>query len=699
MLLASLLFILNLAQAQDQLGTIVVQDIKEKLIRSGKIKDTIIKTELISSKDIEKKQAKNLTEAIDNEPGVVAQSGCSICGIKRVQINGLKGEYTTVLVDDIPLHSTVSSYYGFDALSTAGVNRIEIARGAGASLIAPEAIGGVINIISKKATENSLFIDGAIGNHDYLPLSVVGTAVSKDGKLRSTISGMSYGQGQFDEDDNGINESPRRKTQTINSRFSYDLTETTNLDFRLNHLSSTTVGGPMKDSMFAPAVSSGNLAFENNNVNGKYKGTHDQITESVNIDRTESILKVTKQLSEKTNLLLSGSFAQQLQDSYYEGNDYAHKDYTYFTDARLNRELNANHMLTIGIDNKNEQMHSHSYKYFNVLGVQKDDFHYNALGGYIQDTWTPNSKTEISLAARMNQINLDYTAQKAKKDEINKFLIAPRMHLKYMHTNELNSRLSYGQGYRAPLTFFESEHGILDNGFDVSVNKLEQSHSGTYSLNYSDNLMNAEISAAWTKLKNMAFIDFTGTRPNLKNYTGTTEVTTYDALIARRFYTNFNLGTSHEHFHYSKAYKGHIPQAAIENRTRILFDYDKDKWEGVATFNYIWARDLAPYNYGKRYEGFNDVNGNNRYDSGTDTIKTNTEKRTKAPSFFTLDLKLSYKINENANVYAGVNNLFNYTQVKKESPLFFDASGNFDVIHIWGPMQGRQLYSGMQVLF
>ena len=98
-----------------------------------------------------------------------------MCGVKRVMLNGLRGEHTTILVDGVPTHSLVSSVYGLDATSAAGVERIEIARGAGASLIAPEAIGGTINLITKQARADELDLDIAGGDNNYRKIAAVGT--------------------------------------------------------------------------------------------------------------------------------------------------------------------------------------------------------------------------------------------------------------------------------------------------------------------------------------------------------------------------------------------------------------------------------------------------------------------------------------------------------------------------------------------
>lgn len=76
------------------------------------------------------------------------------CGAKRISINGLRGDHTSVLIDGIPLYSAVSSIYGFDAIPMQSVEEIEVRRGAGSALLNPEAIGGSINIVTVNPQES-----------------------------------------------------------------------------------------------------------------------------------------------------------------------------------------------------------------------------------------------------------------------------------------------------------------------------------------------------------------------------------------------------------------------------------------------------------------------------------------------------------------------------------------------------------------
>lgn len=164
---------ISYANTAEQVNTTVEMDIIEiKGVRSrlnqiGVLKDSIAKTELIDAQQIKDRQADNLTAAIASTIGIRVSNECSMCGAKRVMINGLKGEHTNVLVDGIPVHTMISGFYGLDAVAMSGIGEIEIARGAGASLTAPEAIGGVINLVSKTPTKDQMELDVSVGESGY----------------------------------------------------------------------------------------------------------------------------------------------------------------------------------------------------------------------------------------------------------------------------------------------------------------------------------------------------------------------------------------------------------------------------------------------------------------------------------------------------------------------------------------------------
>ena len=659
---------------------ISVQDQLKSKMSDQRVKDSIIKTEVVTEESLDKKQAVNLSEAIQNSTGVESREGCSICGMRRVRINGMKGEHTTVLVDGVPLNSTVSSYYGFDALGTNGVERIEISRGGGAALIAPEAIGGVVNIVRKKATNDSSKINIGYGDFGYRLFQGTMTKVSKNKKMGTTFTAQHNEQDQRDFDNNGVNESPRSKSYVIGLKHSIDFNAKNNLTIDLTTMKSSVFGGPIVSSSFKPtSTTAGSVVFDGNDVRNNYTGSIDQITEIVDIQRQELTLQYTYQLSDLSNLNFKQSFAKQIQDSWYEGSDYYHENPTFFSDIQYNSQLNLEHFVTVGLDYKKEDLQSESVVFFDQGGRSKDNYDYESVGLYLRDIWEPNNKVELSTALRVNKITTDWTDKPLEDPEIDETILAPRVHLKWAHHKNWTSRVGAGVGYRSPLTFFESEHGILDDGFDVDISDLERSNSANYSLSYDSDRFLFNISASTTEVDNLAYVDDSPATPVLKNYNKALRVSHYDTTFGYQINTPWSVGLTLESFDYEDEYKQLMVVAAIEERVKLDFEYESDKFLFNTLFVWVGERDLADFGYTNRFNVY----------SGSGSAA----KETKAESFVTIDLKATYTLNNDYKIYSGVRNLTDYTQ--EESPLFFDSHGDFDVTHIYGPLRGRQVYVGV----
>ncbi|MDP3265590.1 MAG: TonB-dependent receptor [Sulfuricurvum sp.] len=677
-----------LASANEiQLDTITVDGSTVPTIQhKGMLKDLVEKTELINKKEIDRTQSSTLSDAIGQEVGINVTTGCSICGLKRVQINGLKGEHTTVLIDGIPFNSTVSSFYGMDAIGTSDIDSIEIARGGGTSLTAPEAIGGTINIIPRKPRKNGVEVDlsmGTLGTKNY---SFLGETVTADKKTGILISASYHNQDQVDNDHNGVSESPSLENQSLSLMLTHEFSPYDSIELKASHFTSNSLGGPMTSEASAIAgytLPSSTPTFSGGNVNNPLTSQAMDVLERINTTRDELYLKQRHTLNNTMNLQTTLAYAEQFQDSLYEGADYLNTDKTYFGDIKIDHALNNNHFLTYGSDAKIEIARSSSVAFFDVAGRDKDDFDYTALGIYGQDAWMIDDKNELTLALRGAKITTDWRAKTAQGNEIDESLLVPRFLWRHNHTNSLTSRLSAGMGYRAPLTFFESEHGLLDSGFDMAITELEKSKGASYALSYDANGLNITASAAYTQVKNLAYINDDSGTPTLQNLSETVSVKNGDIAIGYEVTEGLNLSGAYEMYRYDDAYKSHLTLAAIEQRARFSVDYDINGWELYTEATWIGARDLTPYGYSDR---FND-------------LALISPKSTTAPSYTTVDLKISKELNKNFTVYAGAKNLFDTIQTDTESPLFYDASGGFDSAHIWGPLRGRMVYVGLKATF
>lgn len=686
--IAACAVVCNFVSANDlQLDKITVNETLAPAIQhTGMLKDLVEKTEVIDKKEIERTQSSTFADAIGKETGVSVVTGDSLCGLKRIQVNGLKGEHTTVLVDGMPLNSTVSSFYGMDAIGTSDIESIEIARGSGMSLTAPEAIGGTINIIPRKARKNGVEADLHMGTSGTKSYSILGEAMSADKKTGILVSASYYNQDQEDRDHNGVSESPSLQNQALSMMLTHEFSPHDSIELKATHFSSNAFGGPMvsESSAFANYTPPADTpAFSGNNVNNALTSEPMSVVERANTKRDEIYLKQRHTLNSDMNLQTTLAYAEQLLDGLYEGADYLNSDKTYFGDLKIDHALNSTHFLTYGADAKIETARSESQKFFVTDGRAKDDFDYTALGLYAQDSWIINDKNELTFALRGAKITTNWRDQKEQGNEIDETLLVPRLHWRYNHTKELTSRLSAGMGYRSPLTFFESEHGLLDNGFGIAIKELEQSRGATYALSYDANGLNVTASSAYTKVKNLAYIDDSASTLVLRNSTEDVTVKNADIAIGYNVMEGLNLSGVYEIYRYDDAYKSHLSLAAIEQRARFSVDYETNGWELYTEAVWVGARDLSPYGYSDRYN---------------DLART-SPKNTTSPVFTTVDLKISKKLTKNFSMYAGAKNLFDYVQTDTESPLFYDADGNPDANHIWGPLRGRMTYIGLKATF
>ena len=97
-------------------------------------------------------------ESLQNINGVRPQLNCNVCNTGDIRINGLEGPYTMVLIDGMPIVSGLSTVYGLTGIPQSLIERVEIVKGPASSLYGSEALGGLINIITKKISRAPLFV-------------------------------------------------------------------------------------------------------------------------------------------------------------------------------------------------------------------------------------------------------------------------------------------------------------------------------------------------------------------------------------------------------------------------------------------------------------------------------------------------------------------------------------------------------------
>ena len=172
------------AYADVQMNEVVVTATKTE----RKLQDVTQSVTVIKGDDLEKSGATSVAEAINTTAGALVTDQGSIGSLQAVMLRGAPYAQVLVLLDGKRLNSAAAGGYDLSELPIplAAIDRIEIVRGPASALYGSDAVGGVVNIITKKtaapltsltaiagarSNSDSLFHSGRDGN-TYYTLSV-----------------------------------------------------------------------------------------------------------------------------------------------------------------------------------------------------------------------------------------------------------------------------------------------------------------------------------------------------------------------------------------------------------------------------------------------------------------------------------------------------------------------------------------------
>jgi outer membrane cobalamin receptor len=117
------------------------------------LRDLTTNLTIITEEDIKEKNAKNLGEVVDGEAGVSYKSYGPVGQSQSIYMRGCTAGQVLVLIDGRPVNDIgTGGGADFTAIPASMIERVEIIRGSGAALYGTGAFGGVINVITKKAT-------------------------------------------------------------------------------------------------------------------------------------------------------------------------------------------------------------------------------------------------------------------------------------------------------------------------------------------------------------------------------------------------------------------------------------------------------------------------------------------------------------------------------------------------------------------
>jgi outer membrane receptor for ferrienterochelin and colicins len=129
------------------------------MVEMGKL-ESPIPVEVYSRAFLTRNPTPSLFESMGMITGVIPQINCNVCNTGDIHINGLEGPYTMILIDGMPIVSSLSTVYGLHGIPTSLIKRIEVVKGPASTLYGSEAVAGVINVITQDPyTTDRLHVD------------------------------------------------------------------------------------------------------------------------------------------------------------------------------------------------------------------------------------------------------------------------------------------------------------------------------------------------------------------------------------------------------------------------------------------------------------------------------------------------------------------------------------------------------------
>ncbi|WP_066223216.1 TonB-dependent receptor [Formosa haliotis] len=656
----SVLFDLNENESLDE---IVVSGTLKPVSR----KDSPVPVEVYSPAFLKKNPTPNIFDALQNVNGVRPQLNCNVCNTGDIHINGLEGPYTLVLIDGMPIVSGLSTVYGLSGIPNALIEQIEIIKGPASSLYGSEAVGGLINVITKSAENTSKFSADAFLT-SWGELNVDLGYKANIGEKTAMLLGVNYYNYNNPIDNNNDNFTDVTLQNRVSLFQKWNFKRSSNKAFSL-------AGRAFYEDRWG-----GEMQW-----NPSYRGGNEVYGESIYTKRFELLGNYELPVSE--NIVLQFSYTNHDQNSVYGDVPYLAQQRIGFSQLTWYKTLNT-HDLLFGAATK--------YTYYDdntPATRQADEVVIPSL--FIQDNITINNNNTLLLGSR-----LDY-------DSRHGIIFTPRVAYRFKSDSESIFRINAGTGFRV-VNLFTEEHAALTGSRDVIIeNELKPERSYNINLNYlktfytkQHQIITVDASAWYTYFTNVILPDY-DTNPNqiiYDNLDGYAVTTGVSANIDMMFTNGLKVMLGATYQDVSKT------EAGI-TQDQILTENFSGTWSISYTFyNPKIAIDYTGNIYGPmRLPLLGDLDPREPY----------------SPVWSIQNIQATYAFS-NFELYGGIKNLLNWTPNKGnpfiiarandpfDKDVEFDNDGNviatpdnpyaltFDPSYVYAPNQGRRIFLGLR---
>ena len=226
-----------------------IEEIIVQATRSRRrVQDEPIRVEVLAGEEIEEKllmRPGNISMMLNETGGLRVQVTSPALGSANVRIHGMRGRYTQLLADGLPLYGGQAASLGLLQVPPSDLGQVEVIKGSSSALYGGQALGGVINLVSKRPSPGSQLDGELIANattRDAQDLSAYLSAPLGNGWSGSLLSSYNRQSVQDLDDDDWI-DMPGYNRVLVRPRLFFDGADGTNLYITVGAMTEDRRGG------------------------------------------------------------------------------------------------------------------------------------------------------------------------------------------------------------------------------------------------------------------------------------------------------------------------------------------------------------------------------------------------------------------------------------------------------------------------
>lgn len=644
----------------------------EEVVVTGTMKEmsrmnSPIPVEVFTPQFFKKNPTPNLFDALGIVNGVQPQINCNVCNTGDIHINGMEGPYTMILIDGMPIVSGLATVYGLSGIPNSIVERLEVVKGPASSLYGSEAMGGVINVITKK-TERAPVLSLDLMGTTWQEMNADVSGKFSLGRVHNMTGVNYYRFGvPYDKNKDGFTDLTLQDRVSIFNKL--------NIERKEDRLASLAARYVWEDRWGGQT-----------NWSKEWRGTDSVYGESVYTRRWELIGMY--QLPLKERIITQFSYNWHNQDSYYGTTPYMATQQVWFGQAYWDKQIGERHNMLLGT--------SYRYTYYddNTPATAEADSNMKnkpALtplpGAYIQDEWAFTKKHTLLAGYRY-----DY-------DRNHGNIHSPRLAYKYAPNDNNTLRASFGTGYRV-VNLFTEDHAALTGAREVVIaSTLNPERSYNSNLNYVRRIpadvvyIGIDATAFYSYFTNKIVGDF-DSDPNKIIYDNLDGYAVSQGISVNTDFTfnipfKFSAGVT-----YMDVYL--VQDDGTGNMLRQQQMY-APKWSGNFIASYTFPRRMLTIDFTAKW------NGPMRL-----PVLPNDYRPEYSPFYTIANLQLTKKFSRNFEIYGGIKNLFNFVpkdpilrpfdpfDKNADDPVSNPNGYTFDPSYNFASMQGIRGFAGLR---